>query len=260
MRLGFLAVLPLLFLPGTALADTVPAGFAPGSLWVSTTQATAGDSITIYTVVYDSAVNPIEGDVSFMVDGDSIAGQHFKLAAGASQILSAKWTASAGAHSFSASIANVSGLASSTIEAARTNTAQITVAAAAPSPLSQVSDTLSSIVASSSPAVQNIAQSVFGATEDLREKGADWLSSALYDDQSGSRAASSSILAPKGQVLGASTFRPAASSTSALESAKRALLSALLYIFQVRVLFYLLLVFVLYILFKVIQGFFRYRE
>ena len=58
------------------------AGFAPGSLWLSKTEAKAGETLKIFTVVYDSGLSPIEGDVVFTVDAKNAGTRHFKLNAG----------------------------------------------------------------------------------------------------------------------------------------------------------------------------------
>ena len=239
-------------------AATVPAGFAPGTLWLSRSTATAGDTITIYTVVYDGASAPIEGDVIFNIDDVSLGKQHFKLAAGASQIVSQPWSAKSGAHTFSAAIQNVTGV--SGIASTKTNTAEITVLAPTPTALDQVQNSVANIVASSSPAVQNIAQKVFATTEDVRAKGASWLSDQLFDDQS----IASSTTAHNGQVLGAETYKAPPSAppagASIFAQVKFWVVRVLLYIFQLKWIFYVMLMVVIYILFKVIQGFFVYRR
>src|SRR5512141_2341625 len=97
-----------LLLP-TCVFAAIPAGFAPGALWLSKTEASAGETIKVFTVLYDSSANPLEGDLDFIVDGDSIQTLHFKLGAGESQMLSADWVAEEGVHTFSAALNNVSG-------------------------------------------------------------------------------------------------------------------------------------------------------
>lgn len=233
----------------------MPAGFATGSLWLSKTEVTAGETLKIYTVVYDSTVSPIEGDVVFNVDAKEIGTQHFKLAAGETQILSYGWTATPGTHTFGASLKNVSGL-SGTLENAETNSVSIKVAEAVPSPLAQYTNTVTNIIASSTPVVTNIAQNFYGITESVREGAVEALKKQL--------AASGG---PKAQVLGTSTSQasqstapsPNAENASILGSLWRGLVSMLLFICNLRVLFYGLLLFVIFALYKLLRTWMRER-
>jgi hypothetical protein len=238
------------------------AGFAPGSLWLSMTEVTAGETLKIFTVVYDSSTSPIEGDVVFNVDAKEVGTQHFKLAAGETQILSSAWTATAGSHTFEAKLKNISG--ASDIASMQTNSTNISVAAAPPSPIVQITNTATNLFASTSPTVQNIANTIFDTTEDWRQAGSDFLSKALYADIAHTPEVDTFAAAENGEVLGTSTLKAAASSTvqkgGILGSIKRWILTTLLYIFNIRWLFYLSLLAVLYILFKIVQGFFRYRR
>jgi hypothetical protein len=255
MNMRALAITLLFFaLPVCATAATVPAGFAPGALWLSSTAATSGDSLKMYTVIYDSTGSPVSGDVQFEVDSSHLQTVHFSLAAGQSQIVSADWTAVAGAHSFTATLKNVSGL-SGELAQATTNTASIIVTPAAPSPITQYQNTVTNLYASSSPQVQTIVQNIANATEGARTAGEQYVANAL---------ASASKPQSSGQVLGAETFRSPAAAASAAPSIFntlwRAVLTALLYVFRMQILFYIALAVVIYICFKILQGLSRYRN
>ena len=255
-------VVSLLPFAAFAAAGNLPAGFAPGSLWLSKTEATSGDALKIYTVVYDSSVSPIEGDVVFNVDAKAIDTQHFKLAAGETQILSSGWTAAAGTHTFGASLKNISGV-SDAVSNAETNSVSVTVAEAAPSPLTQYSNVVTNIIASSSPTVQNIAQTIFNTTEDWRQAGSDYLSKALYTDQTPATGARTPGTSSKPEVLGTSTSNIISSSTvknGMFGSLWRSILQGLLYVFNIKILFYILLLITLYILYKIVRAFFSERR
>lgn len=256
-----LACIAALFPGGTFALQNVSAGFAPGSLWLSKTVAAADETLKIYTVIYDSATSSIEGDVEFAIDGKSLGSSHFKLAPGETQIVSYPWTAAAGTHSFTASLRNIADTGGIATE---TNTVSIVVADAPPTALSQAVTAATNIFTSSSPAVRDIASSGYAAAEDMRTKGADWLTSALYSDQKpASSTPQQAEGATAGKVLAAEVYRPQTTSTQRpgmFGPIKRAVLATLLFVFSSRWLFYSAVLAVLYVLFKVAQGFFRFSR
>lgn len=257
-RLLTAAAFLFVILPSLASAAS-EAGFAPGSLWLSRTSARAGDAVKVYTVVYNSSSSAIEGDVIFLSDKDEIGGQHFKLGSGETQILSTSWKALIGTHTFSAKLKNVSGVehAAATVE---TNAVSIKVEAAPPTAIEQAQNSLTSAI--SNPTIKGIADTVIDTTEGIRASGADWLNQQLVKD------AAALSNTPSGKVLGVEIQNAeAADSGSAKSSAgsiiskvKTAVLKGLYQVFSVRYLFYIALLVVIYILFKIIQGFFRYRR
>ncbi len=234
-----------------ALQTDVTAGFAPGSLWLSKTSATAGETVKIYTVVYDSSDSAIEGDVVFYVDTKESDAKHFKLAAGETQVLSSSWTALAGTHTFGASIKNISGV-NDTISNSTTNSVSVQVAAAPVSSVAQYANIVSNIISSSSPAVQNITQTVFGATEGLRRAGSNFLSKAL---SAGATTSASSSAKRPGRTDALAPRAPAENS-GVLASLWHSILVALLFVFNVQMLFYIALLFVLYIVYKIVRALF----
>ncbi|MFA7310034.1 MAG: Ig-like domain-containing protein [Candidatus Paceibacterota bacterium] len=240
------------FLPLATYAATgeLAAGFAPGSLWLSRTTAVAGDTVKLYTVVYNSSESPIVGTVEFKADTSMLRDVGVQLASGETKIVSADWTALAGSHSFSAQFAS----ASSTVEHTATNSVSITVSPAPLSAIDSVSLSATQILASSSPAVQNAVSAVTGTAESWRASGTRFLQDALYD------ATTSPVAAQKKQVLGAETFRvpPAPEGSSWFSKLKYAVLSILLIIFRSAYLFYpffaFLFLFLLYIARRMLGG------
>ena len=244
--------------PSFALAASAAAGFAPGSLWLSKTEAVAGETLKIYTVVYDSSPSAVEGDIVFTVDAKNIETKHFKLNAGETQIVSADWRAVAGTHTFGASLKNLSG--ATDIANTQTNTVNITVADAPPSPIAQYTNVVTNIISSSSPAVQNVFQTVASTTEGFRQAGVEWLNKSLFSDQS----LATSADWPDPEVLGTSTSNVISSSTAQksglFATAWRYLLQALLFVFTVKLLFYFALLVVTFILYKIIRAVFAERR
>lgn len=167
----------------------VPAGFPPQSIWLSTTDITAGDSVTLYTVLYNSSDAILRGTLEFAVDGTAIASKQFELLAGQTNIESAEWRAVAGLHSFSASIKNASGAdAAQTIAISNTASSIIRVSVAEPPPptalqqtVTDVTNIVSTVASSTLPVAGSVAQSIFGMTESFRNAGIAYAESALSE-------------------------------------------------------------------------------
>ena len=85
-----------------AHAEELSAGFAPGQVWLSKSAPLAGESVEIYTVIYDASGTPLEGSVSFRVDGETIGSVPFTLSAGETEVQSVRWRATPGTHALTA--------------------------------------------------------------------------------------------------------------------------------------------------------------
>lgn len=243
-------------------ASAVPAGFAPTSIFASKTSITAGDSISLFSVLYNSSVNELTCDVVFTIDGKSVGTKHVSLAAGETQTPSVPWVAVTGSHTASAHLENVvsSSGKDATILNEKADTITLTVVAAPPPPppsaTTQAVNAVSEIIASSTPVITGAAEKVFAVTESVRNAAVEALKKQL-----------AAYASPKGAVLGASTNRaPQGSSTS--EGAKnasiidtlwRGLLSGLLFICNLKWLFYGLLLFVVFALCKLLRTWMRER-
>lgn len=270
--LPFIALGILLFLvPFGAHAASGAVGFATESLWLSRAEAEAGDTLTIYSIVRNSSDTSLEGVVVFTVDGESLARESLSLQSGGASLLSAEWRAEGGTHTFGASLEDVEG-AEIASAAQVSNTATLTVAEPPPSPVEKYAEGAASFIASTSPAVRTVASTVFGATERVREHGVEWLSTALsageMRESAAPGAAAAHVAAASaaasddagGRVLGEVILpEEGGAETGIASTVKDRVLRALLFIFNVKVLFYAMLVVVLYALYKLVQGFFRYR-
>ena len=85
-------------------------GFVPGNLWFSSIPSKPGDTVKIYTLVWNGSKSDITGTVSFFDNGNVIDKQNFVLAGdGGSKVLSASWTAGEGYHKIYAEITGSSG-------------------------------------------------------------------------------------------------------------------------------------------------------
>lgn len=251
------------FLPLTALAAStdLPAGFAPNSIWVSRTHITAGDAINIFTVVYNSSEVPLTGDVNFTIDGKSIGRRNFSIKAGETQIESVPWISLAGTHAVFArieKIADADTSASATVLNQTTDTITISVASAPPpSPAEQAVTTATNLVSAGVASAAPAAQAAVNALENLRQRAIDALQNQLTAGQTNSA----------GEVLGASTYRApknTATSTdtkngSVFSSLWHGLLSALLFICRLQILFYSTLVFVIFILYRLLRTWMQER-
>ncbi len=167
----------------TTSAAAVDAGFPTRSIWASQTQATEGESITVFTVLYNSGTDDVKGNVVFEIDDTVINTKSFDVDTGSSEILSTSWIAQTGRHTASASIQEaIDGQTNATVNVtnATTGTVTITVAPAPPpSALGQVVSTAGAVIASSTPVAEDVAQSVYNAAENLRQDGITYLESQV---------------------------------------------------------------------------------
>lgn len=230
-------VLLLLFMPLASFAASVPAGFPASSLWLSRTDLTDGESVTIYTVVYNSSDASVALDVTFKVDAQVLGTKSITAAPGTTQIVSHAWSAEEGSHAFTAH------LSGDVTELAATNTATTSVSVAPkPPPPEAVLQTVAaataveSAIASTTPVVQNIASSTFATTESIRASTVKVLE----------KLASSTT--PKGEVLGAEDEQPITPEENAatsfdisawIQNIWQALLGALLFIARSPLWFYI---------------------
>ena len=268
-------VVGLLFLllfapPFVSLADTGPsAGFAP-SIWMSRTNVVAGESVNIFTVLYNSSDNPISGDVIFTVDSASIGTKDFTLASGETQIVSWPWTAKVGSHTVSARIEKTVGVSESPNVLNQT-AGNITVSIDAPPPPSPAAQVLSTVtsalqtgVASTAPAVLGAANALFSATESLREQAKAALLKQLAENAPADASAKS-----KQQPAGTPNNSPAEAGgstagadegTPLVSKALRYMAAAGLAVVSSRTLFYISFALILLILIKIARAFLRERR
>lgn len=243
----------ILLSPLFVLAATgdIPAGFAPSSIFASKTSITAGDAISLFSVLYNSSAEELTLDVVFTIDGTEIGTKHVSLAAGETQTPSISWTSTEGTHTASAHLDNVVGSDSGiSLQNDKADTITLSVAAPPPpSPTTQAVNTVTSALASSTPVVTNIANNVFNLTEAVRQGAIDALQNQL-----------TTATAPKGQVLGAQevytgsdTPSEASGNGSFFNTLWQKTLQALLFVFRIQMLFYALLLFVIFILYRLLR-------
>lgn len=168
------ALFLLLLLPSLAFGASIPAGFPSSSLWLSKLTPTVGEVVTIHTVVYNSSTDSLSGSVVFLVDDTSIGSKPFTGAPGTTQIVSHPWTATEGAHVFSARIDGVTG-SSDTLEATQSATTSITVAAPPPVESSggstsarEVAGAVKGALDVVTPTVSTFASTTINAGENIR--------------------------------------------------------------------------------------------
>ena len=238
-----------LLIPFSAFAADIPAGFAPNSIWVSSTKVTEGDTINLFTAVYNSSDVSISADADFAVDGKTVGTKHFALKAGETQIQSVPWQAQSGSHAISAQIENVSsdgGTGDVSLINRTTDTITIDVAKAPPPPaiVQAAKDTAQAVqsgIAASAPIVSGTA-TMF---ENLRKNAVTSLEDTLAKDNA------------SGKVLGTSTRSQLSSaakgSDSSLGSIQRGFYAFLLGICRVQFFFYAALILVAYVLYKLVR-------
>lgn len=95
----------LFFAPGTIAAAVAPAGVADNALWFSKDPFFEGESIAIYTLLYNSSANQLSGALTLYDGTTTLANKLFTVSGGgASTIVSFLWKVTTGTHVFSAAI------------------------------------------------------------------------------------------------------------------------------------------------------------
>lgn len=99
-----LFICPLL----TYAADTPPtnAGFVDNPIWYSKDPFAEGDTVQIYTFLFNPGPGTLSGSVEFYDKNVILSTKTFSLAKGSAQEISASWKVTAGDHSISAKILN----------------------------------------------------------------------------------------------------------------------------------------------------------
>ena len=207
--IGFLCALPLF-----AYAQ---AGFPDKPLWLSNTKPVAGQEILISTILYNETGATIGGTLTFFVDDAKLTSQDVSLGTQSSSVVSAKWTAVSGTHSFSAKFATASGTTSTLQQ--QTDSIQATVTEPPPPPppsalqqnVQQVTVVAAQIASSSAPFVQKVAEAVFTQTEAVRNAGIEYLEKKVEPTKSNTANAEKKNV--EGFILGTSTENVATSSS-----------------------------------------------
>ena len=219
-----LALFPLGAFAATP-ASTLPAGFAEGPLWLSTTTPREGVPLQIFLALYNASAVPLSGTVSVLVDGAEVGTLPLSLAAGAAEAASVPWTPKAGTHSISASIASSDGSGAGALGSASAAAVSVSISEAPKTPSPVAADPKPSIadqadalgtkltekMASTSPALASAVNAFTGAAEKARLVGASALAGAAG-------------AALPGEVLGAETESEEMASTTASADADPGLL------------------------------------
>ncbi len=195
-----LVALSFLLLPSLAAA----AGFANGSLFLSKSSVTEGDTVLIHAVVSNDESSKFSGTVVLLDAGTTIGTLPVSLAAGAAQTVSVSWEPTAGAHTVSAKLTATDG----TVVQQESQTFTI---AAKPKPASSIATDQSAAavgssadiqksIANVSPQVADAAQPLFTVIDGARSGIADVLDTQITNTKT-----SLTKTQNPGLVLGTST-------------------------------------------------------
>ena len=271
--LAFGALCALFCVSSPAFADSLSAGFPLNPIWLSSTALTDGNSATINTLIYNSSSETITGDVLFTMDNVALGTKQFSSGPGTNQVIPYPWTAVVGQHSFSASIENenAAGEVTTQLVSTQTGTTTVMVAAAPPSPVpsaavsyaSNAASSFISTIASTSPALANIASTTIAAGESVRQDALSSLQSLASSTGSIDGRDTTASTSPAGEVLGAFDYH-APTKTSSTTSSKNGIfdffektwlgiLGLLIAICKSPLWFYLLLLVVIVLLVKLVM-------
>lgn len=224
-------------------AEGLPAGFAPGPVWVSKSAPTAGEKVYIYAAIYNASDTPIEGSITFSVDGTSVGSVPFALGDGETMLKSVPWTAVEGSHTVGAAVGTAiekQSKQATNVRNSTTGSVTIVVAAEAPKPvavenINAASGAVSTAIASGSPIVASVTSTIVDTAEAVRKAGETFLAEAA------GTAATASTSERQGQVLGAETYVPEETMTEKTPSKggfMQSIAQALLPVFAYPAIFY----------------------
>ena len=227
-------------------AASIPAGFASHPIWLSKQSAGDGDSVRIFTVVYNSATSSVTGTVHYLVDGKDIGTSNVSLNAGETKVQSLAWRATAGSHTLQAAFANPS----LPLDYATTDSVSISVTSPLPPPayiqaMQSAAQTASAVAASTTPIISNITNNIVTTSEALRNAGENYIDDTLASDTAPTTLAAKKL--KRGSVLGTSTIATQASNAfdatkiAAEQAGKKVFGSAVLFYPIVAALFFLIL-------------------
>jgi hypothetical protein len=245
MILSALLFAGVLFFPQAGQAQSaLPAGFPPGSLWLSKTNPVEGESITLFTVLYNASGSSIRGTITFLADGKSIVTKEFSLEAGTTKIESTSWKAAEGKHSFSALIEGATNPgANEIVSVANAKAAALSVSVSPPppppppSPIAEnaaiIEEFASSVASSSLP----VAETIFDTTESLRKQGAAYFDNKLAKNAKEKASEAEASSAPEGTGGLAAAFS-APALASYVERAAHYFYTIMATLFRTAILFY----------------------
>lgn len=223
-------------------AEGLPAGFAPGPVWVSKNAPTAGEKVHIYAAIYNASDTPIEGSITFSVDSASVGSVPFTLGDGETMLKSVPWTATEGSHTVEAAVGTAiekQSKQATSVRNSTTGSVTVVVAAEAAKPvaienISAASGVVSTAIASGSPVVASVTSTIVDTAEAVRKAGEAFLADAA------GTAAAATTSERQGQVLGAETYVPeeAATETPSQGGFMQSIAQALLPIFAYPAIFY----------------------
>lgn len=270
-----LLFLIFLILPTLSFAETgLSAGFAPSSVWISRSSVTAGDSVNIFTVIYNSSEEGVSGDLIFLVDEKSIGVKHFTLTSGETQAQSLPWITSSGQHTISAKIENSLSTKTNTnqnLASKATGSITVTVKPAPPppppTPPSQTTQVLNTVVsgvqtgiASSVPVVSSVFQSIYNTTESLRTQAEKALAKQVENkSKTNPTKNSSSTDSASGAISEDSNLEPI-KSNGFIPTTQKYLAGVMFTVVSSKLLFYLALILSIILIFLMLRMVWRERK
>ncbi len=248
MYLRASVIVALMLFP--AVSNAAEAVFPSQSLWLSDTKPSQGEKVRIYAVVYNAGDADLSGALTFLVDTKTQEVRDLTLKSGESTVVSTLWTASEGEHTFSAKFAG-KGAADSEASISASVVAKVDAPpSAVEQTITQAKDVGSQIASTSLPILSSVANTVFDATESMRNAGIDYLESKTAAAPAASTAASHSPA-----VLGTTTVNTAAgvdgtSADGMLSKIRQTAAAGALAVFKSLWLFYPILVLLLLLIFR----------
>lgn len=250
MYLRASVIVALMLFP--AVSNAAEAVFPSQSLWLSDTKPSQGEKVRIYAVVYNAGDADLSGALTFLVDTKTQEVRDLTLKSGESTVVSTLWTASEGEHTFSARFAGKGTADSEAVISASVVAKVDAPPSAVEQTITQAKDVGSQIASTSLPILSSVANTVFDATESMRNAGIDYLESKT----AAASASTNPAQEHDPEVLGTSTVRAIAegggksSSGGLFAKISQTAAAGALAVFKSLWLFYPILVLLLLLIFR----------
>lgn len=106
-KILFLIIPFLVFIPIISFAESSRTGFVDGTVWYSSDQIREGDSIRIYTAVFNGESSEIRASVDFIDNDVLLATRDIVVASGDTETVSISWKVEVGSHDIVAKIRDI---------------------------------------------------------------------------------------------------------------------------------------------------------
>lgn len=260
----FIILLAVLHAPYVHAAVPATTGIIPGQIWYSKDPLVEGDTALIYTAVWNGDTNPLQAKVEFYDKNVILGSRDITVPSNGLQDVSVSWKVTSGDHTISAkiissSITNGSKKEIVTLERNITESDQtfVPVKVTAPLPTDVVKTDVSKVVSKVADSIPPEVTSSVSAFDTMRGTVAQTVAKSLTDTKAKLAQLTKQTLPIKKGTLASTvqTSKPTDSTEKPIAYVKIFFLSIVSFIFGHKIVFYGLIAFILFLVFR-----FLYRK